>query len=110
MYEEKCDVKLPWKQNFYITTIGSLSNDDSDDKPQKSNRFILAKQQLCTLVHFLAVVRLVPSRYLSVFWGERRLGIRLRRARGLMGREEGEIASDNPIFSHPKKHLISDWV
>ena len=52
-------------------------------KPQKSNRFILAKQQLCTLVHFLAVVRLVPSRYLSVFWGERRVGIRLRRARGL---------------------------
>ena len=30
------------------------------------------------------VCRLVPSRYLSVFWDERRLGIRLRRARGLM--------------------------
>ena len=30
--------------------------------------------------------------YLSVFWGERRLGIRLRRLRGLMGREEGKIA------------------
>ena len=27
------------------------------------------------------------------FWDERRLGIRLRRARGLMGREEGKIAS-----------------
>ena len=27
--------------------------------------------------------RLVPSRYLSVFWDERRLGIRLRRARGV---------------------------
>ena len=35
--------------------------------------------------------RLVPSRCLSVFGGERRLGIRLRRARGLMGREEGKI-------------------
>ena len=34
--------------------------------------------------------RLVPSRYLSVFWDERRLGIRLRRARGVMGREEGK--------------------
>ena len=34
--------------------------------------------------------RLVPSRYLSVFWDERWLGIRLRRARGLMGREEGK--------------------
>ena len=32
--------------------------------------------------------RLVPSRYLSVFWDERRLGIRLRRARGLMGRKK----------------------
>ena len=30
--------------------------------------------------------------YLSVFLGERRLGIRLRRLRGLMGREEGKIA------------------
>ena len=36
--------------------------------------------------------RLVPSRYLSVFWDERRLGIRFRRARGVTGREEGKIA------------------
>ena len=36
--------------------------------------------------------RLVPSRYLSVFRGERRLGIRLRCTRGLMGREKGKIA------------------
>ena len=76
---------------------------------QKSSRFILAKQQLYTLVHFLAVVRLLPSRYLSVFWGERRLGMRLRRARGLMGREEGEIATIQSSLT-PKKHLISDWV
>ena len=27
------------------------------------------------------------------FWGERRLGVRLRRARGLMGRDEGKIAT-----------------
>ena len=32
--------------------------------------------------------RIVPSRYLSVFCGERRLGIRLRRAQSLMGREK----------------------
>ena len=37
--------------------------------------------------------RLVPSRYLSVFWDERRLGIRLRHAQGLMRREEGKIAT-----------------
>ena len=37
--------------------------------------------------------RLVPSRYLSVFWDERRFGIRLRCAQGLMGREEGKIAT-----------------
>ena len=30
--------------------------------------------------------------YLIVFGGEKRLGIRLRRVRGLMGREGGEIA------------------
>ena len=56
---------------------------------------------------------LVPSRYLSVFCGERRLGSRLKRARGLMGREEGNPAcalTYSPIFSHPKKHLNNDWV
>ena len=26
----KCDVTLPWQQNFWITTIGSLSKDDGD--------------------------------------------------------------------------------
>ena len=41
----------------------------------------------------------VPSRYLSVFWDERRLGIRLRRARGLMGREEGKILFLTVTFS-----------
>ena len=28
--EGRCDVTLPWQQNFWITTIGSLSNDDGD--------------------------------------------------------------------------------
>ena len=28
--EEKCDVRLPWYQNFRITTTGNLSNDDGD--------------------------------------------------------------------------------
>ena len=28
--EEKSDVMLPWLQNFWIKTIGSLSNDDGD--------------------------------------------------------------------------------
>ena len=41
-------------------------------------------------------LRLVPSRYLSVFWDERRLGIRLRRERGLMGRD---ITGQSPDFS-----------
>ena len=47
--------------------------------------------------------RLVPSRYLSVFGGERRLGIKLRRARGLMGREGRKIAQS--LF-----FLLPDWV
>ena len=25
--EEKCDVKLPWQQNFWTTTMESLTND-----------------------------------------------------------------------------------
>ena len=28
--EEKCDVTLPWQQNFWITTMGDLSNDNGD--------------------------------------------------------------------------------
>ena len=46
-------------------------------------------------------LRLVPSRYLSVFWDERRLGIRLRCAQGLMGREEGRIFSFFPSHETP---------
>ena len=37
--------------------------------------------------------RRYPDSYpvaIFVFWGERRLGVRLRRARGLMGRDEGK--------------------
>ena len=46
--KEKCDVTLPWWQHFWITTKRSLSNDDGDNAKEKSNRFRLAKQQLCT--------------------------------------------------------------
>ena len=59
------DYKLQDEDDDDGDKIGSLNNDD----------------------------RLVPSRYLSVFWDERRLGIRLRRARGLMGREDPPYAS-----------------
>ena len=49
--EEKCDVTLPWWQHFWITTRRSLSNDDGDgNTKEKSNRFTLAKQQLCTCI------------------------------------------------------------
>ena len=49
--------------------------------------------------------RLVPSRYLSVLWGERRLGIRLTRARGLMEREETPRAPQpNPQSSLTPKN------
>ena len=55
----------------------------------------LAPDSYCSrIVVSIKAGRLVPSRYLIVFWDERRLGItRLRRARGLMGREEGKIAT-----------------
>ena len=53
----------------------------------------------------------VPSRYLIVFWDERRLGIRLRRGRGVMGREEGKIAvaifpSSLPMTPRARLNLI----
>ena len=54
------------------------------------------------------------------FGGERRLGVRLRRARGVMGRDEGKIASlpmrprarlnVTPNLLSPPKHINSDWV
>jgi len=49
--EEKCDVKLPWYPNFWMTTIGPRSSNDegdSNENGQKKKRFRLAKQQLCT--------------------------------------------------------------
>ena len=51
--------------------------------------------------------RLIPSRYLSVFWDERRLGIRLRCARGLMGREEGKIATFRPRTTGLHQAIVS---
>ena len=49
--------------------------------------------------------RLVPSRFLIVSWDERRLGIRLRRARGVMGREEGKIAIFSSLSMRPRARL-----
>ena len=54
--------------------------------------FLLKFSNLCCSLsrHKLyCKLRFVPSRYLTVFGGERRLGIRLRRERGLIGRDEG---------------------
>ena len=56
-------------------------------------RLAIRASSLGWLVGNKDLYRLVPSRYLIVFWDERRLGIRLRRARGVMGREEGKIAT-----------------
>ena len=59
--EEKCDVTLPWYQNFWIATIGSFSNDDGDGNENGKkvidlywqNNFARASR---FFVHFLAVV------------------------------------------------------
>ena len=45
---EKCDVTLPWYQNFRITTIGSFCNVDGEQ--QRNNTFRLAKKHLCTCI------------------------------------------------------------
>ena len=51
---------LPWKQNFWITTKGSLGNNDGDKNGKKSNKFILinnfARHASCFSAHFLAIV------------------------------------------------------
>ena len=62
----------------------------SEIKKKKKERKEEKKQASSTTINVFLVKegkisyhdRLVPSRYLSVFWDERRLGIRLRRARG----------------------------
>ena len=65
-------------------------------------RLVLASRNIATKLYFTLFdqsllksswLRLVPSRYLSVFWDERRLAIRLRRVRGLMGRKEGKTVT-----------------
>ena len=69
---------------------------------------VLASRNIATNIYFTLFdqsllkssgLRLVPSRYLSVFWDDRRLRIRLKRARGLMGREEGKILLLTVTFS-----------
>ena len=48
------------------------------------------------------------------FWGERRLGARLRSARGVMGRDDTHdtprAPQPKPNLLSPKKHTNSDWV
>ena len=60
--EEKCDITLPWYQNFWIATIGSSSNDDGDGNEngkkaigldEQNNNFARASR---FFVHFLAIV------------------------------------------------------
>ena len=69
---------------------------------------VLASRNIATNIYFTLFDQsllkssgliLVPSRYLSVFWDDRRLRIRLKRARGLMGREEGKILLLTITFS-----------
>ena len=71
-------------------------------------RLVLASRNIVTKLYFTLFdqsllesswLRVVPSRYLSIFWDERRLGIRLRRAGGLMGREEEKILFLTVTFS-----------
>ena len=62
--------------------------------------------------------RLVPRRYICVL-GWEKIGVRLRRARGVMGRDEGKIASLpmrpqarlnlTPNLLSPPNHINSDW-
>ena len=61
---EKCDVSLPWKQNFCITPKGTLTNNDGDGngngKKKKIDPFDEQNNNFAPdqtfFVHFLAVV------------------------------------------------------
>ena len=57
--EEKCDVTLPWQQNFWLTTMENLSNDDGDgdDNGKKAiglywqnNHFARESRFFCTFL------------------------------------------------------------
>ena len=54
--------------------------------------------------------RLLPSRYLCVFGGERRLGVRLRSARSHGKVRDLARLNLNSNFLSPQKHINSDWV
>ena len=43
--EEKCDVTLPWLQNFWITTVGSLSNENG-----KKAIGMISETTICTCI------------------------------------------------------------
>ena len=60
---EKCDVLLPWQQSFWITTIGSLSNNNGDSNENVKKKIDHSDMQNnhyardhAFFVHFLAVV------------------------------------------------------
>ena len=51
---EKCDVLLPWQQSFWITTIGSLSNNNGDSNENVKKKWII---QICktTTMHVITL-------------------------------------------------------
>ena len=59
----------------------------------------LLKQERSVHIRRYARARLVPSRYLRVFWGERRSGIKLKRAGSHgKGRRKDSYFSSSPFF------------
>ena len=59
----------------------------------------LLKQERSVHIRIYAGAILVPSRYLRVFWGERRLGIKLRRAGSHgKGRRKDSYFSSSSFF------------
>ena len=70
----------PLKTIYSRVSTKPLPNDAKSSLPvdvRRSKTLLLKLPNIC--FH-----RLVPSRYLCVFWDERRLGIRLRRPRGII--------------------------
>ena len=79
--------------------------------PPQAVLFILYRPDSFSWRHEQGWQTRTKSPFMS-FWGERRLGVRLRRAKGVMGRTDTPRAPQPKPQSSlsPQKHINSDWV
>ena len=67
----------------------------------------LFSDNFCIYINNLPQKQTRNQSLLKCFWNERRLGIRLRHARGLMGRDEGNI-DETPRAPQPNRQFRAE--